>query len=174
MPLHDPIRRRLTVWCLAAGAAAVTPDRASALAAATGSVVLTLTGKVRTPNRDRQAEFDMDMLERMAQTTFTTRTPWYAQARRFTGPLLRDVLAAAGAHGAQLQLSSLNDYRVMLPVDDVLRFDVILARLIDGQPMAVRDKGPLFVIYPFDSHAELRSAVYYSRCAWQLRSIEVQ
>lgn len=174
MPLHDPHRRRLTVWCLAAGAAAVTPTRATALAPAAGTVVLTLTGKVLAPNQVRQAEFDMAMLERLAQTSFTTRTPWYAQARRFTGPLLRDVLAAAGASGTQLQLSSLNDYRVTMPVDDALRFDVILARLVDGQPMAVRDKGPLFVIYPFDSHAELRSVVYYSRCAWQLRSIEVQ
>lgn len=40
--------------------------------------------------------------------------------------------------------------------------------------MPVRDRGPLFVIYPFDSQSELRNAIYYSRSAWQLRSIEVQ
>jgi hypothetical protein len=39
--------------------------------------------------------------------------------------------------------------------------------------MAVRDKGPLFVIYPFDARPELRGAVYYSRSAWQLRTIDV-
>ena len=58
--------------------------------------------------------------------------------------------------------------------DDVQRFDVIAARLIDGAPMAVRDKGPLFVIYPFDAQPELRNSVYYSRPAWQLRAIEVR
>jgi hypothetical protein len=41
-------------------------------------------------------------------------------------------------------------------------------------PMPVRDKGPLFVIYPFDAQPELRNAIYYSRSAWQLRSIEVR
>ena len=69
--------------------------------------------------------------------------------------------------------TALNDYRVDIPVADVQRFDVILARLLDGQPMAVREKGPLFVMYPFADHAELRNAVYYSRCAWQLKAIEV-
>jgi hypothetical protein len=37
----------------------------------------------------------------------------------------------------------------------------------------VREKGPLFVMYPFDRVPELRNAVYYSRCIWQLREIEV-
>jgi hypothetical protein len=60
-----------------------------------------------------------------------------------------------------------------MPIDDAQRHDVLLARLIDDKPMTVRDKGPLFVIYPFDSKPELRSAVYYSRSAWQLRTIEV-
>jgi hypothetical protein len=69
---------------------------------------------------------------------------------------------------------ALNDYRVDLPFDDAQHFDVLLARLLDGQPMAVRDKGPLFIIYPFDSSAELRTTVYYSRSAWQLKSLEVQ
>ncbi len=116
----------------------------------------------------------MAALARLPQTGFSTNTPWFSQPRKFTGPLLRDVLASAGFHGSQLRLVALNDYRVDLPFDDVLQHDVLLARLMDDKPMAVRDKGPLFVIYPFDQHAELRNAVYYSRCAWQLRAIEVQ
>jgi hypothetical protein len=50
---------------------------------------------------------------------------------------------------------------------------VLLARLLDDRPMAVRDKGPLFIIYPFDSEPALRNAVFYSRSAWQLKSLEV-
>jgi hypothetical protein len=84
------------------------------------------------------------------------------------------VLAAAGAQGSVLRLVALNDYRVDMPFDDAQRYDVMLARLLDGRPMAVRDKGPLFVIYPFDTVPELRSATYYSRSAWQLRTIDVQ
>jgi hypothetical protein len=69
---------------------------------------------------------------------------------------------------------ALNDYWVELPFDDAQRVDVILARLIDDRPMAVRDKGPLFMIYPFDERPDLRNPVYYNRSAWQLRTIEVR
>jgi hypothetical protein len=146
---------------------------AHALQPPTGPVVLTVGGRVRMPNEGGNAQFDMTMLEALPQTSFTTRTPWYTQARRFTGPLLRDVLSAAGAQGTLIRLTALNDYRVDMPFDDAQRHDVIVARLLDDKPMAVRDKGPLFVIYPFDSRPELRGAVYYSRSAWQLRKIDV-
>lgn len=139
-----------------------------------GPVVLSLTGKVRTPNDGARANFDMAMLERLPQTSFSTRTPWYAQARKFTGPLLRDVMAAAGASGTLLRAVALNDYWVEIPAEDAARHDVILARLLDDKPMAVRDKGPLFMIYPFDTQPELRNPIYYSRSAWQLRTIEVR
>ena len=139
-----------------------------------GPVVLTITGRVRRPNAGGAAQFDMAMLEGLPQQSFSTRTPWYPEARKFTGPLLRDVLAACGAEGSNLRAFALNDYRVDLPFEDAQRYGVIIARLLDDKPMAVRDKGPLFIIYPFDAHAELRSTVYYSRSAWQLKTLEVQ
>ena len=152
---------------LALGVASA-PVRAEA-----GPVVLVISGRVQRPNAGLRAQFTMAALERLPQTSFTTRTPWYADARHFTGPLLRDVLGAAGAHGSVLRVSALNDYRVDVPFEDAQHHDLILARLIDGQPMAVRDKGPLFMIYPFDADPGLRSAVYYNRSVWQLKSIEV-
>lgn len=169
---RDCLRGACALGLAAAGLGHVGP--VAALEAPTGSVVLTLSGRLRSPNDGVLAQFDMAMLERLPQTRFSTRTPWYAQAREFTGPLLRDVLRAAGAHGTQLRAMALNDYRVDIPFDDAQRFDMIVARLLDGAPMAVRDKGPLFVVYPFDAAPELRNAVYYSRSAWQLRSIEVR
>lgn len=168
------LQRRACLQRLAAAALVGVAGAARALEAPSGAVVLTLSGQLRSPNLGELAQFDMPMLERMPQTSFTTRTPWYTQPRAFTGPLLRDVLRAAGAHGTQLRARALNDYRVDIPFDDAQRFDLIVARLLDGAPMAVRDKGPLFVIYPFDALPELRNSVYYSRSAWQLRSIEVR
>lgn len=146
---------------------------AQALDAPTGAVVLTLQGRVRMPNDGQRAQFDMAMLEALPQRTHLTKTPWYAQPRRFTGPLLRDVLSAAGAQGSNLRLVALNDYQVDMPMEDAMRHNVIIARLMDDKPMTVRDKGPLFIIYPFDAQPELRSAIYYGRSAWQLRTIEV-
>ena len=58
-------------------------------------------------------------------------------------------------------------------VNSVSPSSCVCTGLLDDKPMAVRDKGPLFIIYPFDQHAELRNPVYYSRCAWQLKAIEL-
>ena len=167
----DALRRALLRAVCGLPLAAALP--AQALDKPAGEVLLTIAGRVRNPNDGQRANFDMGMLEALPQISFATRSPWYAQARRFTGPLLRDVLAAAGAQGGTLRLVALNDYRVDMPFEDAQRHDVIVARLLDDKPMAVRDKGPLFVIYPFDARPELRSAIYYSRSAWQLRTIEV-
>jgi hypothetical protein len=172
---HDFAKRRaLLRACGCGGLALLGVGRARALMPAVGSVVLTISGRVRSPNDGKLAEFDMAMIAALPQSSFSTGTPWWARPRRFSGPLLRDVLAEAGAEGATLRLGALNDYQVDMPFADAERFDVIVARLLDGQPMAVRDKGPLFLIYPFDARPELRSAVYYSRSAWQLRTIEVR
>ncbi len=170
--MNKPLRRRALLQAAGAGLMGMAGG-ALALERPSAAVVLTVRGRVRSPNDGQAAQFDMPMLERLPQTSFTTRTPWYAAPRKFTGPLLRDVLAAAGAQGDVLRAIALNDYWVEIPFDDAQRLDVIVARLLDDRPMAVRDKGPLFVIYPFDSRPELRSTTYYGRSAWQLRTIDV-
>ena len=164
------LRRRPLLAC---AALALVHSTAQALDEPKGSVVLTLSGRIRHTNRSGAAAFDMAMLAQLPQRSFSVHTPWYDRARKFSGPLLRDLLAAVGSVGPQLRAVALNDYRVAIPADDAQRFDVLLATQLDDQPMAVRDKGPLFIIYPFDSHATLRNPVYYSRCAWQLKAIEV-
>ena len=139
-----------------------------------GRVVLTVSGRIGIRNAEKAAEFDMAMLAALPQHTFSTKTPWYPEAHKFTGPLLRDVLAAAGAQGKNLRAIALNDYKVDLPVADALKFNLVLARLMDDKPMPVRDKGPLFIIYPFDADEALRNERYYSRSAWQLRRLDVR
>jgi hypothetical protein len=169
-PHHAP-RRRLLV--AAAAWAWVGAARGQALAAPSGPVVLTLRGKLQRTNQADSAAFDMAMIEALPQHGFSTKTPWFKQPRKFTGPLLRDVLALVGAQGGTLRVAALNDYRIDVPADDARRFDVVLARLIDDRPITVRDKGPLLIVYPFDSDAALRNALYYSRSVWQLKTIDV-
>ena len=138
-----------------------------------GKVVLTVSGKIGIRNAGTAAEFDMDMLAALPQHSFSTKTPWYPDARKFTGPLLREVLAAVDAQGKTLRAIALNEYKVDLPLGDALKFNLVLARLMDDKPMPVRDKGPLFIIYPFDSDETLRAERYYSRAAWQVKTIDV-
>lgn len=139
-----------------------------------GKVVLTISGKVGSTNAGDTADFDMDMLAALPQHSFTTKTPWYAAEIKMTGPLLRDVLAAAAAKGTVLTAAALNDYKTTIPIEDARNYNVIVARLMDGQPMSVRNKGPLFIIYPFSAHPELQVERYYNRSAWQLRTLSVK
>ena len=167
-------RARLAAALLGAALLPWAPGPARALEGPKGKVVLSITGKVAGGNAGERADFDMAMLEALPQQSFTAETPWFKAPRKFSGPLLRDVMAAAGARGQILQAVALNDYKVEIPFEDIEKFKVVLATRLDGQPMAVRDKGPLFIIYPFHESATLRSERYYSRSAWQLRTIDVK
>jgi hypothetical protein len=164
--------RRLSV--LLAIAAVVTTSPAFALDAATGKVVLTISGKVGEPNSAKGAEFDMAMLEKLPQHTMTTQTPWEKTPTTFSGPLLRDVLAAARASGTTLKAVALNDYKTTIPLSDTQAFDMVLASRMNGKAIPVRTKGPLFIVYPYDTRSELRSTTYYERSAWQLRSLTIE
>ncbi|MDM7949092.1 hypothetical protein [Hydrogenophaga sp.] len=136
--------------------------------------VLTVSGKIGLKNAGDKARFDMKMMEALPQHSFTTRTPWYDKPVKFTGPLLADVLAAVKASGSTVSAVAINDYKISIPVADTTRHKVIVARLLDDQPMPVREKGPLFVVYPFDDSSELRSSTYYERSIWQLKALDVQ
>lgn len=162
--------------CLASVAAALLVSAASvhALEPAKGKVILTITGKVAEKNTATGATFDLEMLEKLPQQTFTAQTPWEKAPIKFQGPLLRDVLAAAKASGTTLKAAALNDYQTTIPADDAKNFDVIVAHKMNGEAIPVRTKGPLFIVYPFDSKAELRATAYYERSAWQLKSINVE
>lgn len=147
---------------------------AFALDAPTGRAILTISGAITQPNAGAVAKLDMKMIEALPQQTFTTRTPWFDKPVTFTGPLLADVMAAVGAKGSALAATAINDYTITIPMDDVNARKVIMARLIDGKPIPVREKGPLFVVYPFDTDATLRTSVYYERSIWQLKSLDVK
>ena len=59
-------------------------------------------------------------------------------------------------------------------MDDISKYHTIFALKRDGEYMPVRDKGPLFVVYPYDSNPDLKSQTYYSRSAWQVAKLEVK
>lgn len=163
-------------WLVAVvmGATLVVALPAAALEPAKGKVILTIFGNVGEKNTANAAVFDMAMLQKLPQRSFTTMTPWDKQPIKFTGPLLRDVLAAAKATGSTIKAAALNDYQSSIPLDDAQKFDVILAHKMNDQDIPVKTKGPLFIVYPYDTKAELRSTVYYERSAWQLKSMAIE
>ncbi len=138
-----------------------------------GDVILTVTGNVENTNVDGAAVFDVAMLEALTGRSATMETPWTTGATTFEGPLLEAVIDAAGGHGKRLLVKALNDYTAEIPIEDTTAFETILAVKMNGAPMLVRDKGPLFLIYPFDRNPDLYNEKYFSRSVWQIREIEV-
>lgn len=133
-----------------------------------------VSGNVTRTNVGDEAHFDKAMLKELAQHETLTHTPWYDGSVRFSGPLGRAVLEAAGAEGESLRVLALNDYVSTIPVRDFENFNVILAMQADGKALRVRDHGPLFVIYPFDQHPELLNEEILSRSVWQVARIDVE
>lgn len=149
------------------------PTMGTAAEPTKSKIILTVYGAATSENKRSELKFDMAMLEALPQVTFTTMTPWNKAPIKFTGPLLRDVLGAAKVNGKTINASALNDYSTAIPADDAYKFDVIVAHHMDGELIPVRTKGPLFIVYPYDSRAELRSSTYYERSAWQLKSLSI-
>lgn len=145
-----------------------------ALDAPKGPVILTLRGDLSTPNVGQTAQFDLAMLEALSGRSARMETPWTAGEVVFSGPLLRAVLDAAGAKGQTMRVRALNDYFAEIPLSDATDMETILATRLNGEPMSVRQKGPLFLIYPFDLDPTLYNEKYFSRSVWQIKDIEVK
>jgi len=147
---------------------------AASLAMPTERPILTISGKISVTNKDNTAQFDRKMLESMGLVTVETTTPWHEGKMKFEGVSLDKLMKQVGASGQRVVVVALNDYTTEIPIDDFGKFNVILAIKRNGEYMSVRDKGPLFVIYPYDSSPDLKSQTYYARSAWQVAKIDVR
>lgn len=159
---------------IAALTAVAIPASASDLAQPDGDAVLTITGDITVTNSDAAAVFDMAMLMGMEGVTYETETIWTEGVQTFTGVPLVDLMEAVGATGGSLNATAINDYAVNIPRSDWVEGGPIIAYQQNGKPMSVREKGPLWVIYPYDDNDDYQSEVTYSRSIWQLDRIVVQ
>lgn len=134
--------------------------------------ILTVSGKISAPGGTVQ--FDREALEKLGLVSIETATPWYTGKVKFEGVPLKLLMEKVGASGNTLQALALNDYSTEIPMADLEKYNVILALKRNGDYMPVRDKGPFFVVYPYDSDPELQSQRYYSRSAWQVKALVVK
>lgn len=148
------------------------PLWAQELATPKGDVILTVSGLIDTTNGDATARFDLEMLEDLDDTTIETSTIWTEGKHTFQGVSLAVLAKRLGISGANLRAVAVNDYVVEVPMSDAVENGPIIAYKMDGETMSVRDKGPLWLVYPYDSSAEYRTEVIYSRSIWQLDRIE--
>lgn len=91
-----------------------------------------------------------------------------------SGPLVRDLLKAAGLEGSKVVAKALDGYEMDIPMSDMTDFDVIAATRVDGKPLSVRDRGPAWIVYPNVDRPDLKDALYEARSVWQVKELIVE
>jgi hypothetical protein len=137
--------------------------------AADGDVILEVSGNVES-----RRQFSLKQLQALGVTQIETSTPWTTGTQVFEGVLGRTVLDVIGPIASDhVRAHALNDYQADIPVSDFYDFDILFAWSMNGALMSRRDKGPLWIVYPRDSTAQLREERYEHRWVWQLNRLFV-
>ena len=133
--------------------------------------ILTIDGK--TAN-GRTFRFTRDDLLRLSTKRVSTHTPWHDGVVDFDGVPAQDLMALVGANGETAKIVALDDYQVDVPLADFPQYGAIFAYAMNGRPLTVEEKGPLFLVYPYDSNPQLATETYYARSIWQIARISIK
>lgn len=135
--------------------------------------VLQLAGAIARHDSRGLRDYTLPMLDALRQGRFEGKTPWTRGRVVFTGPLFSALLDDAGANGAAAEVMARNDYMAVISLAEVRALPIILATRRDGAPMSLRERGPVWIIYPMDQQPELQNPGVYARSVWQVSRITV-
>jgi hypothetical protein len=149
------------------------------LAAPQGRAILEISGQIGVGNAEDAngnpvAIFDFDGLTQLPQISVEMTTEWTEGLQVFEGVLLRDVLRLVDASGESIRAIALNDYEATIPMSDADTYDVLLALRQNGKLMRVRDKGPIWIIYPASQPDAHVANPHNLKMVWQLAKLRVQ
>lgn len=180
--------------------AAVLPSTALSAGAGAGSrspALLTVTGAIGKGNRgpvdpmldqmmakqkiafQKAHAFDFPTLAAMPAVTIKPTLEYDSKPHTLSGPLLADVLKAAGMSGSggKLAMRAVDGYAPTISVADALKYRFIVATSLDGKPMPLGGLGPLWAVYDADRFADMAAKPVDQRfalCPWALYHIDVQ
>jgi hypothetical protein len=139
-----------------------------------GAVILLVSGNIEITNSEQGAAFDREMLYALGKSQVETSTSWTDGNQQFEGVLARVVLERVGAEGTTAVATALNEFVAPVPMEEIKKYDVLLATHMNGKQMEVSDKGPIWIVYPRDDHPELQDAKFNDRWVWQLKELRVE
>ena len=138
-----------------------------------GDVILRIDGDISVRNDERQLSLDQTMLDELPQAEFATSTIWTEGIDVFSGPTLKVLVDFAGGGSGDVIASALNDYKMTIPRSFIEDVAPIVATRINGRTFSVREKGPLWIIFPYDKSEQYRSELTYALSVWQLGRLTV-
>ncbi len=154
-----------------------------------GAVALTIAGKIGAANRgaaapdtaglfkhhsiafDKAMAFDREALLRLPQQSLTLTASESGQGT-FAGPLLKDMLAAAGAANAGVRLMALDGFAVELSTEDLNSLNWTLALSQNGKPFGIGDFGPAWLVHT-PANGASPSEAEGQKWVWSVFYIEV-
>lgn len=128
---------------------------------------------------DRAHAFDFGALMALPAVTIKPTLEYDNKVHTLKGPLLSDVLKAAGAapaDGVKLTLRAVDGYSPTITVADARKYRFIVATHLDGKPMPLGGLGPLWAIYDADRFPDMAAKKVNERfalCPWALYHIDV-
>ncbi|MYM33066.1 molybdopterin-dependent oxidoreductase [Duganella sp. FT50W] len=180
-----------------AGLAAALPGAATAATAPAGPALLTVTGAITKPNRgkfdpardvmmakqqirfEHAHAFDYAALAALPAVTIQPTLEYDARPHTLSGPLLLDVMQAAGAQlrdDTRLILRAVDGYAAAVTVAQARAQRWIVATRMDGAAMALGGLGPLWALCDagkVPALAALPLAARFGGAPWALYHIEV-
>lgn len=188
-------RHFLTVTAL--GTASFPLLAQSGQGSAASPALLTITGAIGKGNRgpidpamdqmmtkqkvsfDKAHTFDFGALTALPAVSIKPTLEYDNKVHTLKGPLLADVLKAAGAtpaDGIKLQLRAVDGYSPTITMADARKYRFIVATHLDGKPMPLGGLGPLWAVYDADRFADKAAKKVTERfglCPWGLYHIDV-
>lgn len=118
---------------------------------------------------------DRNTLESLPQQVFETSTPWTEGVIGFSGPSLATVLDHLGVPpGRSIVARAANDYRVIFEPRHIEPAAPIIATRMNGAAFSLRDRGPLWVVFPYDASDAYRTEETISLSIWQVIDLAVR
>jgi hypothetical protein len=166
-------------------------------AKAKSPTLLTVTGAIGKGNRgpmdtaldqmmakqkigfDRAHTFDFGALMALPAVAIKPTLEYDKKVHTLKGPLLSDVLKAAGANpadGITLTMRAVDGYSPTITMADVRKYRFVVATHLDGRPMPLGGLGPLWAIYDADRFPDMAAKKVTERfalCPWALYHIDV-
>ena len=161
-----------------------------------GPVLLTVTGAIGAGNRgaldpaldqmmakqklqfNRAHTFDFVSLSALPQTTIKPTLEYDSRQHVLSGPLLSEVMDAAGAAAASdVLLRAVDGYAVQVAMAEIRKYRFILATHLDGKPIPLGGLGPLWAVYDADSFPDIMAkplSARFALCPWGTYHIEAK
>lgn len=128
--------------------------------------ILGIHGEIRFTRAD---------LEAMDQQEIQTSNDFVDGVATFRGPSAFALIDQIGRAGSDVvRMTAANDYFIDIDIMELADYGAILALEMNDKPLTIRDRGPIWLMYPIDQFEELQDSSINNRLIWQLETIELR